>query len=106
MRTILASTDAGFYWQNCQSRSGVQGKRLVDNCIHNNNLTARERQVLALVASGKTGPQIAATLGITVRTARAHREKLAIKLGSSSAAHLTRYAIENGIDVASTKADR
>ena len=61
-------------------------------------LTDRERQVLALVAEGKTGKEIAARLGISVRTARAHRENLARKLGSSSAAWLTRYAIEHGID--------
>jgi DNA-binding NarL/FixJ family response regulator len=61
-------------------------------------LTARERQVLALIAQGKTGKEIAAELGITLRTARFHREKLAQKLGSSSAAWLTRYAIEHGID--------
>jgi DNA-binding CsgD family transcriptional regulator len=65
----------------------------------------RERQVLALVAAGRTAPQIAAELGITVRTARAHREKLAAKLGSSSAAHLTRYAIENGLDTPRIEAD-
>jgi len=61
-------------------------------------LTQRERQVLALVAAGKTGKEIAAQLGISLRTARAHRENLARKLGSSSAAWLTRYAIEHGID--------
>ena len=61
-------------------------------------LTERERPVLALIAAGKTGKEIAAALGITLRTARFHREKLAQKLGSSSAAWLTRYAIEHGID--------
>ena len=61
-------------------------------------LTSRERQVLVLIAAGKTGKEIAAKLGITLRTARFHREKLAQKLGSSSAAWLTRYAIEHGIE--------
>ena len=61
-------------------------------------LTARERQVLALIAAGKTGKEIAAELGSTLRTARFHREKLAQKLGSSSAAWLTRCAIEHGIE--------
>ncbi len=67
--------------------------------------TARERQVLALIAAGKTGKEIAAELGITLRTARFHREKLAQKLGSSSAAWLTRYAIEHGIDAETARAD-
>jgi DNA-binding NarL/FixJ family response regulator len=61
-------------------------------------LTTRERQVLALIAAGRSGKQIAAELGITLRTARAHREKLARKLGTSSTAWLTRYAIEHGMD--------
>ncbi len=68
-------------------------------------LTAREYQVLALIANGHTGKQIAAELGISLRTARAHREKLAQKLGSSSTARLTRYAIEHGIDVQPAAAD-
>jgi DNA-binding CsgD family transcriptional regulator len=62
-------------------------------------LTARERQVLALIAAGRTAKQIATALGIAVRTARAHRENIGQKLGSSSAAALTRYAIEQGIDL-------
>jgi two-component system nitrate/nitrite response regulator NarL len=62
-------------------------------------LTARERQVIALVAAGRTGKEIAAALGISLRTARAHRENVGKKLGSSSTAWLTRYAILNGIEV-------
>lgn len=62
-------------------------------------LTARERQVLALVAAGRTGKEIAAALGISLRTARAHRENLGRKLGNSSTAWLTRYAIVNGMDL-------
>ena len=62
------------------------------------SLTARERQVLSLVAAGRTGKEIAAALGISLRTARAHRENLGRKLGSSSTAWLTRYAILNGIE--------
>jgi two-component system nitrate/nitrite response regulator NarL len=75
------------------NRSHENGLSTTPDC-----LTARERQVIALVAAGRTGKEIAAALGISLRTARAHRENLGRKLGSSSTAWLTRYAILNGID--------
>jgi DNA-binding CsgD family transcriptional regulator len=59
--------------------------------------TAREREVLARIAQGKTSKQIAAELGVSLRTVNTHRENLAKKLGSSSVAAMTRYAIENGL---------
>jgi FixJ family two-component response regulator len=60
-------------------------------------LTARERQVLGRVALGLTSKKIAEQLGIGLRTVNCHRENLAKKLGTSSVAALTRYAIQNGI---------
>ncbi len=62
-------------------------------------ISARERQVLARVAVGRTSKEIATELGITLRTVHAHRENLARKLGTSSVASQTRYALEHGIDV-------
>ena len=60
-------------------------------------LTARERQILSLIAAGKRSKDIASELGITLRTVNTHREHLAKKLGTSNAAGMTRFAIENGI---------
>ena len=60
-------------------------------------ITAREREVLMRVAAGQTSKQIAAELGISPRTVETHRESLTRKLGISSVAGLTRYAIENGL---------
>ena len=60
-------------------------------------ITARERQVLVRVARGETSKQIAGELGISPRTVETHRESIARKLGVSSVAALTRYAIENGL---------
>jgi FixJ family two-component response regulator len=56
--------------------------------------SARERQVLACIAHGKTSKQIAAELGISLRTVNTHRENIAKKIGSSSLASMIRYAIE------------
>jgi len=60
-------------------------------------LTARERDVLAGVARGLLNKQIAAELGISVRTVEAHRENMTRKLGVRSAAALTRLAMEAGL---------
>jgi two-component system nitrate/nitrite response regulator NarL len=60
-------------------------------------LTAREREVLARIADGMTTREIAADLGVSVRTVNTHREHLAKKLSTSSVAAFARYAIENGI---------
>lgn len=57
-------------------------------------LTAREREVLVRVARGLTNKETAAELGISTRTAEAHRDSLMKKLGIRTVAGLTRYAIE------------
>jgi DNA-binding NarL/FixJ family response regulator len=58
------------------------------------SLTAREREVLALVADGRTNKQVAASLGISPRTVEAHREALMRKLAIRTVAGLTRFALE------------
>lgn len=60
-------------------------------------LTRREREVLGLVAAGKTSAEIAAQLGISVRTVDSHRANLLSKLDLRNQADLARYAIRHGI---------
>jgi two-component system nitrate/nitrite response regulator NarL len=60
-------------------------------------LTAREREVLVLLAEGSANKEIARRLGISVRTAETHREHLSRKLGIASIAGLTKYAIQQGL---------
>ena len=60
-------------------------------------LTAREREILALVADGATSRDIGTRLGISTRTVEAHRDSLMRKLGIRTVAGLTRLAIEQGI---------
>lgn len=60
-------------------------------------LTPREREVLQLVAEGKTTKEIAVLLGVSVKTADAHRTRLMQKLDIHDIAGLTRYAIRHGI---------
>jgi len=61
------------------------------------NLTPREREVLQLVAEGKTTKEIATILGVSVKTADAHRTRLMQKLDLHDVAGLTRYAIRQGL---------
>jgi DNA-binding NarL/FixJ family response regulator len=56
-------------------------------------LTARERQVLRLIAEGKTTKAIGAALGIAAKTADAHRTRLMKKLDIHDIAGLVRYAV-------------
>ena len=60
-------------------------------------LTARERQVLQLLAEGKNSKQIAVALDISVRTVDVHRKHVMDKLGLKSVAELTRYALREGL---------
>lgn len=60
-------------------------------------LSKRERQVLELVAEGKTTPQISQILEISPKTVARHRERIMNKLNLHSAAELVRFAIRKGI---------
>jgi len=60
-------------------------------------LTSRERQVLQLVAEGKTTKEVASMLGISVKTAESHRTRLMEKLAIHETAGLVRYAIRVGL---------
>jgi DNA-binding NarL/FixJ family response regulator len=60
-------------------------------------LTDRQVEVLRLIGGGQTNDEIAASLGITVRTVRFHRSEIARKLGISGTPALTQYAVAHGI---------
>lgn len=61
------------------------------------SLTPREREVLQLVAEGRTTKDVAAILGVSVKTADTHRTRLMQKLNLHDVASLTRYAIRQGV---------
>ena len=60
-------------------------------------LTARERQIVQLLAEGKSNKEVAAALGISVKTAETHRTNIMSKLRIHSLSELVRYAIRNEI---------
>jgi two-component system response regulator NreC len=60
-------------------------------------LSPREREIVQLLAEGKSNKEVAEALGISVRTAETHRASILRKLNLDSIASLVRYAIRNKI---------
>ncbi|CUJ88820.1 Nitrogen regulation protein C [Ruegeria denitrificans] len=60
-------------------------------------LTGREQTILLELAQGKSNKEVAQALEISVRTVETHRKNIKRKLGISSTAGLTRYALEHGV---------
>ncbi len=79
--------------QECLSR-GAQGSEQEGSA---NELTARERQVLQLLAEGHSSKEIGNILGMEQNTVMVHRRHVMNKLGLHSVAELTKYAIQQGI---------
>ena len=59
-------------------------------------LTSREREIVQLLAEGRTNKEVADYLGISVKTAETHRAAIMRKLRLDGLAHLVRYAVRNG----------
>jgi DNA-binding NarL/FixJ family response regulator len=62
-----------------------------------NRLTSREREIVQLLAEGKSSKEVAVALGISVKTAETHRANIMRKLQLHSVSELVRYAIKNQI---------
>lgn len=60
-------------------------------------LTSREREIVQLLAEGKSSKEVAASLGISVKTAETHRANVMRKLELHSVSELVRYAVRNQI---------
>lgn len=65
-------------------------------CV-SDSLTAREREVLQLIAEGRSTREVAATLHLSAKTIESHRLNIMTKLGVSGVADLTRIAIRDGL---------
>jgi DNA-binding NarL/FixJ family response regulator len=62
-----------------------------------NRLTSREREILQLLAEGKSSKDVAVFLGISIKTAETHRANIMRKLETHSISELVRYAVRNQI---------
>ena len=61
------------------------------------NLTARQVQILTLIARGKSAKEIAAQLGLSPKTVDVHRGRIMERLRLNDIASLTRYAVRKGL---------
>jgi DNA-binding NarL/FixJ family response regulator len=94
------------------SQSLAEGDRLRTYLMSNDaknareaTLSAREREVLQLIAEGYTNRAIAERLFISVKTVEAHKEHIVQKLGVRGSAELIRYAIRKGLIFVETDAE-
>ena len=96
LHAIREVADGGVYLSPGVSRTVVDA--FVGNRRSNRDaLSPREREVLRLIAEGKSTKEVASVLGISVKTADSHRTRLMEKLDIHEVAGLTRYAIREGL---------
>ena len=89
-RTYLCPEVAGAVVEAMRGKSPLTGGTGV-------KLGQREREVLALLAEGKSSPEIAARMHIAASTVEVHRRNIMLKLDLHSIAELTKYAIREGL---------
>src|SRR3989442_8555458 len=70
---------------------------LAKSAVPADPLTPREREVLQLVAEGKTTKEAAKLLGISAKTVESHRTRIMKKLDTPNTAGIVRYAIRSGL---------
>ena len=75
----------------------IQEKGTLEGAPEKSRITDREREIVQLLAEGKSSKEIATILGISVRTVETHRATIMKKLGLKSFSELIRYAVRNKI---------
>lgn len=96
VRAVREVCNGGMYLTPAASSAVVQAY-LTETPFRSPQLSDRERQVLQLVAEGKSTKEVANILGISVRTAESHRVKIMEKLDIHDTAGLVRYAVRDGL---------
>jgi DNA-binding NarL/FixJ family response regulator len=91
-KPFLTSTVAEFVLDDYMRRVETH-----DDGVAHPAVTTREREIIQLLAEGKSNKEAASTLGISVKTIEAHRANIMRKLHLRSASELVRYAIRNKI---------
>lgn len=77
--------------------TGAKGSLEPKTDTNRESLTGREQTILLQLAQGRSNKAVAKALDISVRTVETHRKNIKRKLGISSTAGLTRYALEHGV---------
>lgn len=96
VRAVEAVHGGETYFSMDLMRATLNHTFKVEQTADEPRLTEREREVLVLVAEGRSNKESASALGVSVRTVETHREHLMRKLKIHSAAGLTRFAVAKG----------
>jgi len=96
VHAIQQVSRGGFYLSPGVSHSVVEAYRSRSE-RPSDPLSSRERQVLQLIAEGRSTKDVASLLGISVKTAESHRSRLMQKLDIHETASLVRYAVRRGL---------
>jgi two-component system, NarL family, response regulator NreC len=96
VQAIREASRGGVYLSPEVSRAVVQAYQNKTE-LSSEPLSPRERQVLQLIAEGKTTKEAAGVLNISVKTAETHRTRIMEKLDIHETAGLVRYAIRSGL---------
>jgi two-component system response regulator NreC len=96
VHAIREASRGAVYLSPSVSRAAVQAY-LDKSDLPKDPLTPREREVLQLIAEGKTTKEIAQMLSMSAKTAESHRGRIMEKLGIHNTAGLVRYSIRHGV---------
>jgi DNA-binding NarL/FixJ family response regulator len=96
LRAIREAGRDRMYFSPAISQIVIDAYRNKDS-VDADPLTPREREVLQLIAEGQKTKQVAASLGISLKTAESHRTHLMKKLDIHDTAGLVRYAVRRGL---------
>ena len=96
---IRAAVKGEIYLSPAVSKSLIDdySRRLAEEKTLEDRLTARQREVLQLIAEGQNTKDIAARLNVSIKTVETHRKQLMDRLDIHDVAGLVRYAIREGI---------
>jgi DNA-binding NarL/FixJ family response regulator len=94
---IKAVVNGGSYFTSEAANTLVGPHAMPASSAFENRLTPREREVVQLLAEGKSSKEVAVSLGISTKTAETHRANVLRKLDLHSVVELVRYAIQNKI---------
>jgi DNA-binding NarL/FixJ family response regulator len=83
--------------ESISNAAGPSGDGSALNQPARSRITPREREIVQLLAEGKSNKEIAGYLGISVKTAETHRANIMLKLDFHSITDLVRYAVRNNI---------
>jgi DNA-binding NarL/FixJ family response regulator len=96
---LQALLEGGSFFTSNVARMVLDGYLRSDSgeAVPAQTLSAREREIVQLLAEGNSNKDIARVLNISVKTAETHRSNVMRKMGFDSLAELVRYAIRNNI---------